>query len=95
MNIIWMPEALMDLECIEEYIAEDSAISATEVVQTIFLYVSKHLETFPRSGRAGRVAGTLELIVPRLPYFIPYRITPTQIDILRVYHTSRLLPEGF
>ncbi len=95
MNIIWMPEALKDLQDIEEYIAEDSAISASEVVQTIFLYVANQLETFPRSGHIGRVVGTLELSVPRLPYFIPYRIVSPKIEILRVYHTSRLLPEKF
>jgi toxin ParE1/3/4 len=95
MNIIWMPEALMDIEHIEEYIANDSAVSATDVVQTIFVYVTKQLETFPQSGRIGRVSGTLELVVPRLPYFIPYRVTQEQIDILRVYHTSRMVPERF
>jgi plasmid stabilization system protein ParE len=95
MDIIWMPEALMDLRHIEEYIAEDSVVSANEVLQTIFWFASKQLETFPQSGRAGRVAGTFELVVPRLPYFIPYRITRTQIEILRVYHTSRMVPEKF
>jgi plasmid stabilization system protein ParE len=81
------------LQDIEVYIAEDSAMKAVEVVQTIFLYATKQLETFPRSGRAGRVTGTLELVVPRLPYFIPYRLNKTQIDILRVYHTSRMVPK--
>ena len=95
MNIIWMPESLTDLQDIEEYISEDSAVSANDVVQTIFHFVSKQLQTFPRSGRIGRVAGTFELVVPRLPYFIPYRIHQNKIEILRVYHTSRLLPEIF
>jgi plasmid stabilization system protein ParE len=95
MDIIWMPEALIDLQDIEVYIAEDSAMKAVEVVQTIFLYATKQLETFPQSGRTGRALGTLELVVPRLPYFIPYRITRTQIEILRVYHTSKMVPEKF
>jgi addiction module RelE/StbE family toxin len=95
MDIIWTPEALRDLQDIEAYIAEDSAMSAVEVVQTIFLFATKQLETFPHSGREGRVVGTLELVVPRLPYFIPYRVSKNQIDILRVYHTSRMVPEKF
>jgi plasmid stabilization system protein ParE len=95
MDIVWMPEALKDLQDIEAYIAEDSAMNAIEVVQTIFLFATKQLETFSRSGRAGRVVGTLELVVPRLPYFIPYRAGKNKIDILRVYHTSRIVPEKF
>jgi toxin ParE1/3/4 len=95
MDINWMPEALRDSQDIKAYIAEDSVMTAIEVVHTIFLFATKQLETFPYSGRAGRVAGTLELIVPRLPYFIPYRVSKTRIDILRVYHTSRMIPEKF
>ena len=94
MDITWMPESLLDLQHIGEYISKDSAVSANDV-QTIFYFVSKQLQTFPQSGRIGRVAGTFELVVPRLPYFIPYRIHQNKIEILRVYHTSRLLPERF
>ena len=95
MDIIWMPEALIDLSDIQEYIASDSLEGANEVTQVIMHFVVKQLEVFPRSGHVGRVNGTLELVVPRLPYFIPYRITNGHIDILRVYHTSRYWPEQF
>jgi len=95
MDIIWMPKALMDLQHIEEYIAENSAVTANEIIKTIFFFATSQLDTFPYSGRKGRVAGTLELVVPKLPYFIPYRVTSVHIDVLRVYHTSRLVPEIF
>ncbi len=53
------------------------------------------LEEFPKLGRPGRVRGTLELIVPDLPYIVPYRIKGSEIQILSVYHTSRKWPEQF
>jgi plasmid stabilization system protein ParE len=50
------------------------------------------LEQFPQSGRPGRVKRTRELIVPGLPYIIPYRIVDDVILILAVIHTSRKWP---
>jgi plasmid stabilization system protein ParE len=49
------------------------------------------------TGRPGRVAGTYEKPVPRLPYIIAYEITRSPvseyISILRVIHTARDWPE--
>jgi plasmid stabilization system protein ParE len=49
-------------------------------------------------GRPGRVTGTYEKSVPRLPYIIVYaiesRIEGEMIVILRVIHTARDWPEG-
>jgi plasmid stabilization system protein ParE len=48
------------------------------------------------TGRRGRVPGTYEQVVPRLPYLVIYRIRRTQgsewVSILRVIHTSRNWP---
>ena len=49
----------------------------------------------PKSGRPGRVAGTLELVIPRLPYIVPYRIKGDAIEVLRIYHAARMWPENF
>jgi plasmid stabilization system protein ParE len=49
-------------------------------------------------GRPGRVTGTYEKSVPRLPYIIVYaiesRIEGEMIVILRVIHTARDWPQG-
>lgn len=53
---------------------------------------ASQLEKFPFSGREGRVEGTRELVVPGLPYILPYRIEGEDIQIASVIHTSRKWP---
>lgn len=43
-------------------------------------------------GRAGRVAGTRELVVADTPYIIPYRVRGDAVEILRVFHAARKWP---
>ena len=93
MIISWTREANLDITGIYSYIAKDSLIMAVRVTQSIVTFTTKQLETFPMSGFVGRVVDTRELIVPKLPYFISYRINEDTIEILRVYHMSRLWSE--
>jgi toxin ParE1/3/4 len=95
MKLTWSPEALDDLMSIREYIGEDNLVAAAKVVSTIGATVENQLTLFPESGRSGRVDGTLELVIPRLPFVVPYRIMPTGIEVLRVYHASRRWPDRF
>jgi len=95
MKLVWSPEAIDDLISIQQYIAKDDARTAHKVMLTITTLVEHQLAEFPNSGHKGRVAGTLELVVPGLPFVIPYRVTQTTIDVLRVYHTSRRWPDRF
>jgi plasmid stabilization system protein ParE len=36
--------------------------------------------------RNGRVPGTRELVIPKTPYIVPYRVRHSTIEIARVYH---------
>lgn len=93
MKLIWSPEAIDDLLSIRQYIAQDDPDTAREIVAAIVTLVEHQLPRFPQSGRTGRVEGTRELIIPRLPFIIPYRATAESIDVLRVYHASRMWPD--
>lgn len=93
MKIIWSPEALLDLHSLRNYIARDNPAAAQKVAATIFEYTARQLTEFPHSGREGRVVGTLELVIPKLPYIVPYRINENQLDIIRVYHAARRWPD--
>ena len=44
-------------------------------------------------GRAGRVPGTREFVALNTRYLVPYRVGGETVEILRVFHTSRRLPE--
>ena len=74
MNIAWSPEAIEDLASLRAYIAEDNPAAARRVVLDIIQNVEQLLPDNPQIGRAGRVPGTRELVVPRTPYIVPYRI---------------------
>ena len=80
--------ALLDLEEIETYIAKDNPAVAVDVILKIIKAVSL-LKEQQGIGRAGRVPGTKELVVPDLPYIVPYRVKDGEVQVLRVYHTSR------
>jgi toxin ParE1/3/4 len=49
----------------------------------------------PAKGNPGRIHDTRNLVVPGTRYIIPYRVRPRlqQIEILRVFHSSRRLPQ--
>ncbi len=94
MKIAWSPEAIEDLVSLRAYIAEDNPAAARRTVQHIVESIEQLLPDNPRIGRAGRVPGTRELVIPRTPYIVPYRHQRTTIQILRVYHAARRWPDS-
>ena len=95
MNIVWSPKAVDDLIAIRAYIAAESPAGARRIVTRILRDVENLLPDHPHIGRAGRVPGTRELVVPRTPYIVPYRVQHETIQILRVYHAARRWPDSF
>lgn len=87
-RVIWTQPAAKTLEAIQDYIAQDKPRAAFEVAQRIRL-ATEQLVEHPKLGRAGRVRGTLELIIAGLPYIVPYRIKGNAIEILTVFHAAR------
>jgi toxin ParE1/3/4 len=85
---------LRDLDEVEAYIARDNPTAAAETVLGIARAVSL-LQEQPGLGRAGRVPGTRELVIPDSPYIVPYRVKDNIVQVLRVYHASRRWPGGF
>ena len=84
----------MNLDHEAEYIAQDNPQAARLVVQRIYRAVSL-LRDNPTLGHPGRLPGTRELVIPKTRYIVPYRVRPRsqRIEILRVIHASRRLPE--
>jgi len=93
MNIVWSPEAIEDLISLRTYIAEDNPAAAQQIVLRILHDVEDPLPDHPHMGRPGRVPGTRELVIPRTPYIVPYRIRGQSLQILRVYHSARRWPD--
>lgn len=88
MEVFWLQEAISDVEEIVEYIAERNSAAAPKVAAALH-DASVRLGTHPHLGRQGRVAGTRELVVSRLPYVLAYRIKRERVEVVRVIHGRR------
>lgn len=92
MRVRWLRKALRNLDEEATYIATDDAGAARLIVQRVLDAVAQLAEQ-PGLGRPGRVPGTRELVVKKTRYIVPYRVRGETVEILRVFHTSRRLPE--
>jgi toxin ParE1/3/4 len=91
MRVRWLRAALRNLEEEATFIATDDTASARLIVRRV-LTAAAQLATQPDLGRPGRVPGTRELVVLDTRYIIPYRVRGAEVQILRVFHTSRRPP---
>lgn len=92
MRVRWLRKALHNLDEEAAYIAIDDLAAARLVVGHILDSVAQ-LAQQPGLGRPGRMPGTRELVVQKTRYIIPYRVRGETVEILRVFHTSRRLPQ--
>ena len=88
MRLRWRLSAVSDLADIRDFISENDPEAARAVVDRVLRSVDR-LASFPKSGRAGRVPGTRELVVPGLPYIVVYTCDDVDIDIIGVFHGAR------
>ena len=92
MRIEWSENAVSDLESISEYIEQDRNLeTANRVTRRIFDSVES-LQTMPFRGRPGRIEGTRELVISRLPYIVMYRVLRERVLILNIVHGARRWP---
>lgn len=93
MKLVWTKQAIADLNAAHDYIAE----TAPEAAGLIIERIEKSLESlrqFSEMGRLGRVKDTREVVVPRTPFILPYRVRKNRIEILAVLHGSRRWPDS-
>ncbi|AYD02450.1 type II toxin-antitoxin system RelE/ParE family toxin [Neorhizobium sp. NCHU2750] len=93
--VVWSADAHRDMLEILRHIAEDNPDAAERVVDALEA-AGRRLGEF-LTGRPGRVAGTYEKSLDRLPYIIAYETRAMAgretIVILRVIHTARDWPD--
>jgi len=92
--VTWSREALDDIKRQAAHIARDNPAAARRLADRI-REVGQSLGDMA-TGRPGRVTGTYEKPIGRLPYIIAYALRPIasrgSVVILRVIHTSRDWP---
>ena len=88
MHIRWTIPALRDFTSQVASIAEDNS-DAAERMRVVLLAATWQLVDYPYRGRPGRKEGTRELVIAEFPtYLVVYRVIPTDIRIIRVWHAS-------
>jgi addiction module RelE/StbE family toxin len=80
-------EALADLSSIRAYLAERNPDAANRIGRRI-VEATDSLDMHPNRGKPGLVEGTRE-ITTVWPYVIVYRVTPAEVQILRVWHGAQ------
>jgi toxin ParE1/3/4 len=92
MEIVWFERAVEELLEIQAYIELDDPSAARavriKIDETIGLLADQ-----PSLGRAGRVFGTRELVIPGTPYIVAYKVIARRIVIVTVLHGARRWPK--
>jgi len=81
MELVFDDHAVADIENIFNWIARESPTTAKRVTERLFGSIEL-LISFPFIGHAGHVPGTLEWVVPRLPYIVVYEVDRVGARIL-------------
>jgi len=90
MRLRYTPHARGQLEHIAEYIAERDPVASMRVGAQIHK-TALFLTEFPLLGHESELSGTREIVVPRIPYVILYRIKKDKetIEVIGIYHTAQ------
>jgi addiction module RelE/StbE family toxin len=88
-KIVWTKRALEHLQSLHDYIAEDSKWNAALVAKRI-LEAVELLEKQPELGRVGRRLGTRELVIPKTPFVVIYRVRGGALRLLAVLHGKQI-----
>jgi toxin ParE1/3/4 len=96
-RVVWSQDALAEPGAVVAYIGPDNPAAAFKVADRIEETIH-NLASTP-TGRRGRVAGTYEKVIPRLPYIVAYALARMPageevLTILRVIHGARDWPAG-
>lgn len=91
-KVEWTDGAEQDLENILTYYLEEAG---PRVASAIFLRIKEQvgsLKLFPLRCRPGRVSGTKEYVLHRLPYIAVVHIGDETVSVLSLIHTARKYP---
>jgi toxin ParE1/3/4 len=93
-RLILSPRFVAELKAEIAYIHAENAAGAARIEAQVRQSLAR-LVDFPLSGRPGRVAGTRELVVPKTPYIVAYRVNEDHIAIAAIRHGRRRWPKWF
>lgn len=92
MRVFWASAAEHDRADIIDYIGRENPRAAIRMDE-FFAEAAGRLATYPQLGKAGRTAGTRELI-PHESYRLVYEVQGDTVWILALVHTAQMWPPG-
>jgi plasmid stabilization system protein ParE len=92
-KIYWTRQAREDLREIRAFIARETPVTAAAFTRRLRASVGR-LRSFPQSGQVAPELGDEEIReLIRGHYRVIYRLRVSRVEILTVYHSSRLLDD--
>lgn len=91
-HVVWTDEAETDLENLLAYYFDEAG---TEVAAMVYQRIREQvgsLKLFPERCRSGRIPGTREYVLTRLPYIAVVVIDDVQVTVVAIVHTARKFP---
>jgi toxin ParE1/3/4 len=88
----WPARGVRNLVELRSYIVSESGETAAAVSRRI-LDAVELLTEHPEAGRPGRIPGTRELVIPRTPFLIPYRIKRGRVELIAALHGHQEWPK--
>jgi addiction module RelE/StbE family toxin len=85
----WAKRAQADRKRIAEFYADEASPFVADEALSDIKAAAEKIKITPLAYRAGKRAGTRELVMHRFPFVLIYRILPTRITLLRVLHQAR------
>jgi addiction module RelE/StbE family toxin len=89
-KLIWLDEALKDLEATFDYIA-DKDFAAAQRLHTAIHACAERLPEHPFMYRPGRIPGTREAVA-HPNYILIYRVTVETVEIVSLVHSRQQYP---
>jgi len=86
--IAWAPLAILRLQQIRAYVAQDKPEAAERLAMRI-VAITETLRNHPRLGRAGTDESIRELVIGGTPYIVGYEIRQDRVTITTIWHTAQ------
>lgn len=88
MQIVWADSARLEFDTAIAFLNTQSRSGAKRVGERILAAVSL-LEHFPELAPASQHRGLRQLVVPRTPYLVVYRIQSGRVEIRALVHAKQ------
>ncbi len=84
MEIVYLPQTRGDLRWMKDYYSRVFPAGARHA-RLQFEAAEALLRDNPNAGRPGILPGTRELVIPKTPFIIFYRVASDRVEVLRVW----------